>query len=110
MPLLLAASFLFPGIASGEDATRGSMPPGTSQDGAHPAAGAIQGGSLAPGEQGGMPQKDPAGSAAAGGTAAGAAPNLDRCYQLEGTLREQCLRKEAESPRAPTSAPPARAD
>lgn len=97
--------FLPAGFAAAQEGTRGSTPPGMSQDGAHPAAGAIQGGSLAPGEQAGMPQKDPVGSAAAGGSANTGA---ERCYQLEGTLREQCLSKEAEAARAPTSAPPAR--
>jgi hypothetical protein len=90
--------FFLAGFAAAQDGTRGSTPPGVSRDGAHPAAGAIQGGSLAPGEKAGIPQKDPADSAAAGGSA-------ERCYQLEGTLREQCLSKEAEAARAPTSGP-----
>jgi hypothetical protein len=101
--------FLLAGFAAAQDGTRGSTPPGMSQDGAHPAAGAIQGGSIVPGEKAGVPQKDaadPAGSAAAGG----GANALERCYQLEGTLREQCLRKEAEAARAPTSGPAQRRD
>ena len=96
---------LLAGFAAAQDGTRGSTPPGMSQDGAHPAEGAIQGGSLAPGEKAGVPQKpqeDQAGSAAAGGSAQSGA---ERCYQLEGTLREQCLSKEAEAARAPTSGP-----
>ena len=70
---------LLGGFAAAQDGTRGSTPPGMSQDGAHPAAGAIQGGSAQSG--------------------------TERCYQLEGTLREQCLSKEAEAARAPTSGP-----
>jgi hypothetical protein len=91
------------------DGERGSTPPGLSQDGARPAEGAIKGGSIAPGESGGMPDKSggrAAGEAAAGGTAKG----LARCYQLEGSLREQCLAQErddtlnsASDPRAPSS-------
>ncbi len=95
---------------SAGDGARGSTPPGLSQDGARPAEGAIKGGSIAPGESSGMPDK--AGGAAAGGTAApGSARDLARCYQLEGSLREQCLAQErddalgkgSEAPRAPTS-------
>lgn len=104
--MTLIALFFLGGFAAAQDGTRGSTPPGMSQDGAHPAAGAIQGGSLAPGERAGMPQKDPAGSAGGGSAKDGA----ERCYQLEGTLREQCLRKEAEAARAPTSGPAQRRD
>jgi hypothetical protein len=83
-------------------------------DGARPAEGAIKGGSIAPGESAGTPQREPAGSAAAGGSAS----RLARCYQLEGTLREQCLAQErddplnrgSEAPRSPTSGAPARRD
>lgn len=84
------AFFLACGSAAaqtGAGENRGSAPPGTSQDGARPAEGAITGGSLAPGESGGTPRKDPAAGAAAGGTSR----EVQRCYQLEGTLREQCL-------------------
>lgn len=52
-------------------------------------AGDADRGSIAPGEKGGMPQKDK-------GAAAGrSASPVQRCYQLEGTLREQCLADEA---------------
>lgn len=107
------ALFLFAGLAAAQsDGERGSTPPGLSQDGSRPAEGAIKGGSIAPGESGGMPDK--AGSAAAGGSTS----DLARCYQLEGTLREQCLAHEreaplsrgSEAPRAPTSGEPARRD
>jgi hypothetical protein len=109
----LLALFLFAGLAAAQaDGERGSTPPGLSQDGARPAEGAIKGGSIAPGESAGMP--DNGGSAASGGTA----KDLARCYQLEGTLRDQCLAHEreaplsrgSEAPRAPTSGEPARRD
>ena len=94
------------------DATRGSTPPGASQDGARPAEGAIRGGTLAPGETGGTPEKAPDGDAAAGGTAG--TSRLARCYQLEGSLREQCLadeaRKTGAETRPPSGASPARRD
>ena len=108
--LFLAMSLCYSSaLAQGAgDAPRGSTPPGLSQDGARPAEGAIQGGSLAPGESGGMPRKDPGRSAGSGGTARPA----QRCYDLQGTLRKQCLADEAvkkgtEAPRAPTSGAPA---
>lgn len=113
----LLALFLFAGLAAAQaDGERGSTPPGLSQDGSRPAEGAIKGGSIAPGESGGMPDK--AGSAPGGAAAGGTASHLARCYQLEGTLREQCLAQEreaplsrgSEAPRAPTSGEPARRD
>lgn len=115
--LLLLALFCLPGLAAAQsagDAQRGSTPPGTSLDGARPAEGALKGGTLAPGESGGTP--DPAsgkhtpGSAAAGGSS----KQLARCYELEGSLREQCLADDASkrsgSPRAPSDAAPSRRD
>lgn len=59
---------------------RGSAPLGTAQDGSRPADGAIKGGTIAPGESGGMPERKP-----------------NRCYDLSGTLREDCLRQEREA-------------
>jgi hypothetical protein len=53
--------------------------PGTSRDGAGPAAGAIQGGSI----------DDSKKSATAGSSAAPSA--TEKCRELSGTLREQCL-------------------
>lgn len=91
---VLVPFLFFPALAAAQangDADRGSTPPGLSQDGARPAEGAIKGGAIAPGESGGMPKKGPvaprADTPGAGGTASG----VQRCYQLEGTLREQCL-------------------
>jgi hypothetical protein len=71
---------------TGEPA-RGSIPPGTSQDGSRPAHGAIKGGtSIAPGESAGTPDRTPTESAEA----------RKRCEELGGTLRDQCLEKEKE--------------
>lgn len=70
---------------------RGSTPPGSSRDGAAPSDGAIKGGAILPGEQSGMPTRN--------------VPS--RCEELQGTLREDCL-KEAEKAGAGAggSAPP----
>lgn len=109
--LALSLASALAAAQSAGDATRGSTPPGASQDGARPAEGAIQGGTLAPGEKGGTPEKAPKGSAAAGGTST---KRLARCYQLEGSLREQCLAddasKRSEEAPAPSAPAPARRD
>jgi len=69
------------------DGERGSTPPGMSHDGAAPADGAIKGGSIVPGEQGGLPtKKDP--------TSTTAGDRLQRCDDLTGVLRTDCLQKE----------------
>jgi len=70
---------------TGEPA-RGNTPPGKSQDGAAPADGAIKGGSIRPGESAGLPNT--------GGTAPNTEERLQRCEQLDGKLREDCLRDE----------------
>ena len=57
---------------------RGSIPPGTSQDGSRPADGAIKGGAILPGETAGVPGKA-------------------KCEELTGTLREDCLKQEREA-------------
>lgn len=95
-PNLLAiaaiASALCTAPALAQDPVRGSTPPGTSQDGAAPAEGAIKGGAIRPGETGGVPDNR----------------SMRRCEDLEGTLREQCLRDIAPSggaTRAPEPAP-----
>jgi hypothetical protein len=68
------------------DAARGSTPPGMSQDGSRPADGAITGGSpIVPGEKAGVPDKD---------ASVPADERLKRCYEMTGSLREECLRKE----------------
>jgi hypothetical protein len=63
-----------------EDPRRGSTPPGASQDGSRPIDGAIRGGSIAPEETRGGPVTAPP------------RHEVERCYQLEGALREGCLR------------------
>jgi hypothetical protein len=65
---------------------RGNTPPGTSQDGSRPADGAIKGGSIVPGEKAGVPNT--------GGTAPNTRERVQRCEQLTGTLREDCLKRE----------------
>lgn len=67
---------------------RGSAPLGTAQDGSRPADGAIKGGTIAPGESGGMPERKP-----------------NRCYDLSGTLREDCLKQEREAAGGETKLP-----
>src|SRR5919204_6849522 len=70
------------------DGARGSTPPGISQDGSHPADGAIKGGSILPGEQGGLPgKKDPTGTTSS-------SERLQRCDQMSGVLRDDCLTRE----------------
>jgi len=59
---------------------RASTPPGASQDGSRPADGAIKGGSIQPGETGGLPDE-----------------RVRRCKELSGTLREDCLKKEQDA-------------
>lgn len=64
------------GLALAQDPAperRGSTPPGMSQDGSRPSDGAIQGGAITPG-------------------GAASAPDVSRCKELKGALREQCLR------------------
>jgi hypothetical protein len=80
---------------TGEPA-RGNTPPGMSQDGSRPADGAIKGGSIRPGESGGQPNT--------GGTAPSTDERLQRCQQLDGKLREDCL-KDAQSPASGASVP-----
>ncbi len=72
--------------AEGEE-RRGSVPPGTSQDGSGPSAGAIKGGSIE--------SKDTADADSK------RQQEVERCRDLTGTLRRQCLadaRKEAGPP------------
>lgn len=86
----LALSLLFcTGLALAQEPGRGSIPPGTSQDGSNAAEGAIKGGSIQPGERSGLSDQTPA---------------AKRCQELSGSLREQCL-KDAESASTGTTAP-----
>jgi hypothetical protein len=79
IPLLFAA-LAFAGTVAAQTGERGSAPLGTSQDGSRPADGAIKGGTIAPGESAGMPERKP-----------------NRCYEMSGTLREDCLKREREA-------------
>lgn len=82
------ATLAFSGLCLAQDAGRGSIPPGTSQDGSSAAEGAIKGGSIAPGESAGVPD-----DAAVLQTPSERA--INRCKDLQGTLREQCFRDAA---------------
>lgn len=89
------------GFAAAEE--RGSTPPGTSRDGGRPADGAIKGGAILPGESGGIPD----GRSAAGGSSAPPPEQaVNRCRELEGMLREQCLRDVREAARRPAVTAP----
>lgn len=83
---MTAATAAF-GQNSGE---RGSIPPGQSKDGAAPADGAIKGGSILPGEQGGIPDQ---------------AKSRARCDELLGTLRDDCLERERNAASGATRRP-----
>jgi hypothetical protein len=77
-------------LAQQPSGPRGSTPPGMSQDGSRPSDGAIQGGAIAP------------------DGAVGAA-DVNRCKELKGALRDQCLRDLAGSTgnaRQPGATPP----
>ena len=56
-----------------------------SPDGSRPGDGAIKGGSIVPGESGGLPQTAPS---------TDPAERDKRCSELSGTLRDDCLLKE----------------
>lgn len=74
--LLIALAAAAP--ASADTGERGSVPPGQSVDGSRPSEGAIVGGS--PDLNGAASVTEPN------------AREVERCKQLQGSLREQCLR------------------
>jgi|SRR5688572_13013127 hypothetical protein len=82
------AALAFGGSALAQDPSRGSIPPGTSQDGSSAAEGAIKGGSIAPGETAGVPDEGKVLSTPSERA-------LNRCEDLQGTLREQCFKDAA---------------
>ena len=85
--LLIAMTVLaFATFAAGEEGKRGSIPPGQSQDGAAPSGGALKGGTILPGETGGMAENT-----------ADRAKLEQRCKEMSGTLREDCLRQGREA-------------
>ena len=56
--LLIAMTLLaFGSVAWAEEGQRGSIPLGQSRDGAAPSEGALKGGTILPGETGGMPER-----------------------------------------------------
>jgi hypothetical protein len=85
--LLIALTLLaLASAAWGQESQRGSIPPGQSRDGAAPSEGALKGGAILPGETGGMRDSPP-----------DQAKIEQRCKELSGTLREDCLRQGRES-------------
>jgi len=62
-----------------------------------PSDGAIKGGSVLPGETSGTPDSRP--------TPAPSPRGIERCNELSGTLREQCLEHERQSSTGATRAP-----
>jgi hypothetical protein len=58
------------------------------QDGSRPSDGALKGGAILPGESAGVPQKAPS-----------------KCDELQGTLRDDCLKQERDAASGATKAP-----
>ena len=85
---LAFASLSYAQAPGGTGGQRGSTGPGMSQDGSRPADGAITGGSIAPGETGGVPDNSK-------GAPTSSERAISRCNDLSGTLREQCLLQES---------------
>ena len=80
--LIGMAALAFASEAWPEEGRRGSIPPGQSRDGAAPSGGALKGGAILPGETAGMPDER------------GKREDLEqRCKELAGTLREDCLKQ-----------------
>lgn len=76
--VFILAAWALAGPVLPQAGERGSLPPGTSQDGSRPADGAIKGGAILPGETAGV-------------------PGNKKCEQLSGSLREDCLKQEREA-------------
>ncbi|HYD56531.1 MAG TPA: hypothetical protein VEB41_06465 [Burkholderiales bacterium] len=86
---ILALAFLLSpaaAFAQPADGARGSVPPGSAADGSRPADGAIKGGSILPGERGGVPENAPSPERRAA-----------NCNELSGTLRDDCVRREQDA-------------
>jgi Spy/CpxP family protein refolding chaperone len=75
----------FAAIAFAQAPERGSIPPGSAADGSRPSDGAITGGSILPGERGGVPEGK------------SATDRRQRCNELPDSLRAECLLKEQSS-------------
>jgi hypothetical protein len=96
--LLALAGALY---AQAPDTGRSNTPPGMSRGGGGPGDGAITGGSIAPGERGGTP-----------GNSQGSLTReqaLKRCEDLDGVLREQCVRDAESAASGATTIPPSKA-
>jgi hypothetical protein len=87
----------FASVALAQAPAGGSAGQGA-RDGSRPSDGAITGGSIAPGETGGVPD---------GGKGPGKPSDraISRCNDLTGTLREQCLLQEQGASTGGTRAP-----
>lgn len=83
--LLTILAVAFAGMAFAQSEQRGSVPPGQSRDGAAPSDGAIQGGTILPGETSGVPDGKPQ---------TPPSERVARCEELQGTLRQECLAQE----------------
>jgi hypothetical protein len=81
--IALAAALAPPAPAAEGEERRGSVPPGTSQDGSRPNEGAIVGGSIEARKRAGDARKG--------------RQDVERCRDLEGTLRDQCIADARES-------------
>jgi hypothetical protein len=82
LKLLVVAVGLAAFGAQAQTGDRASTPPGVSQDGAKPSDGAIKGGSILPGEQSGLPDER---------------RMRQRCEELSGTLRDDCLKQQRDA-------------
>ena len=80
--LIAMAALAFASEAWAEEGQRGSIPPGSSRDGSAPGDGALKGGTILPGATGEMPD-----------ARAEREKIEQRCKELAGTLREDCLRQ-----------------
>ena len=80
--LIVIALCVLAGAAYAQNGERASTPPGMSQDGAKPQDGALKGGSILPGERSGLPDER---------------KMRERCEELSGTLREDCLKQQRDA-------------
>jgi hypothetical protein len=84
--ILVAALSAFSIAAAAQTDSRGSVPPGSAADGSRPQDGAIKGGTILPGERGGVPENAPSPER-----------RVAKCNELSGTLRDECLSREQDA-------------
>jgi len=84
--LIAVLALAFCAAAAAQSESRGTVPPGTAADGSRPSDGAIKGGSILPGERGGVPENAPSPER-----------RIAKCNELSGVLRDDCLRREQEA-------------